>query len=144
MLHRLSHCETPAAMKSPTPLPNPHLDTTSSRNIMSIPPTVICRMRIHTKSGDDAGSAPVSTSTAASNSVNIIARSFWVPWKNALSSGFERSRLTILPPTRSCSIIDADTIGPIPSVIMEPKLPASNCSQVMQTGQLQLHLIQKV
>ena len=39
--------DTPAAMKSPTPLPNPHLDTTSSKNIMSIPPMVICRISNH-------------------------------------------------------------------------------------------------
>jgi hypothetical protein len=92
---------TPAAMKSPTPLPNPHFETTSSRNIMSIPPMVICRIRIHAPNPGAGGNAPVSTSTDASNSVNMIARSFWVPWKNALSSGFERSRLMILPPTKA-------------------------------------------
>jgi len=66
----------------------------------------------------------VSTSTDASKSVNIIARSFWVPWKMLYLRVLERSRLMILPPTKSCSIIDADTIGPIPRVIIEPKLPA--------------------
>ena len=58
-------CATPAAMKSPTPLPNPHFETTSSRNIMSIPPMVICRIRIHCPNPGAGGSAPVSTSTDA-------------------------------------------------------------------------------
>ena len=116
---------TPAAMNSPTPLPNPHFDTTSSRNIINIPPMVICSINIHANPGSVAGNAPVSTSTDASNIVNMIARSFWVPWNIALSSGFERSKFIIFPPTNSCSMIDAETMGPIPKVIIEPKLPAS-------------------
>ena len=39
-------CATPAAMNNPTPLPNPHLDTTSSRYKIKIAPITNWRIII--------------------------------------------------------------------------------------------------
>ena len=39
-------CATPAAMNNPTPLPNPHLDTTSSRYNINIAPMTNCKIII--------------------------------------------------------------------------------------------------
>ena len=63
-------------MNNPTPLPNPHLDTTSSRNIISTPPITICNSNIPVNEGSAGGNGPLRTNTAASNIVNMIARSF--------------------------------------------------------------------
>ncbi len=41
-----------------------------------------------------------------------------------MSRGWERSSFMIFPPTMSCSIMDAVTMGPIPRVMIDPKLPA--------------------
>ena len=65
------------------------------------------------------------------NVVNNIANSFCVPWNAALSSCFDKSKLISFPPTNNCITIEAVTIGPIPKVSIEPKLPAStdlNCA----------------
>jgi len=54
--------------------------------------------------------------------INTNARSFWIPWNFFFPSEVVRSNLTMPDPFRSCSTIDAVTIGPIPNEMMDPKL----------------------
>ena len=49
---------------------------------------------------------------------------FCVAWYCDLSSGEDKSKSNNLEPTNNCNTIEAVTIGPIPNVKIEPKLPA--------------------
>jgi hypothetical protein len=112
---------TPAAMNSDTPEPKPYLLTISSISIMNKPPRVICATSISGLIPASGVSPPSSTKMNASITTNAIASSFCIPWNLLFPSCFVRSMFIIPAPFSNCNIIDAVTIGPIPSVIRLPK-----------------------
>src|SRR2546426_3453506 len=70
-----------------------------------------------------AGVRKPKTCGIASTKIIRMTRNFWVPWYTLLSSSSWRSRLMIFAPAKSCMMIDAVTIGPIPRCMSEPWAP---------------------
>src|SRR3989344_5870411 len=119
---------TPAAMNKPIPLPIPYLETTSSKYIKIIEPSAICSTTGINQPACGATSPPM-TYANDSKKHNINANNFCAELKRALSFGLLKSTLIIFPPTNNCKIIDASTMGPIPTVIKVPILDAKmNCN----------------
>jgi len=102
-------------MKSPTPDPIPHFETTSSMKRTSAAsdedldkehegdnsrPTP----RLEASPGPAGYNQPRSCGRASSI-IMTKTRNFWAPWKNAWSLESERSILIISAPTRSCRTI---------------------------------------
>ncbi|CAD6493428.1 MAG: hypothetical protein FFODKBPE_00501 [Candidatus Argoarchaeum ethanivorans] len=129
-------CETPAMMNKPTPEPIPHFETISSMYRTSSPPmniwmnntsmmTFVPTPRVAANTSSGLINPPKSWGRASS-AIIINTRNFCAPWNSACWCGSLKSILMIFAPTRSCSTIDAVTIGPIPSNRIEPDAPAKN------------------
>ena len=97
--------------------------------ITMMPPAASWSATMGASAGVAAGTAPKLTKTKASTKLNANPSSFCVPWNRIFPFSVVRSHGMTLDPTSNWMMMEAVTIGPIPRLMMEPKLEPSSTSR---------------